>query len=113
MVIPSGCIVIWSGSIASIPSGWYLCNGSNGTPDLRNKFIVGAGSTYAVGASGGNTTHTHTFTTNSHDHTSPAGIDLGSGAAWNRTTDAKTDSGTTDSASSLPPYYALAFIMKG
>lgn len=41
-IIPSGVIVLWSGSIASIPSGWYLCNGSNGTPDLRNRFVVGA-----------------------------------------------------------------------
>lgn len=40
--IPSGLISMWSGTIASIPSGWYLCNGSNGTPDLRNKFVIGA-----------------------------------------------------------------------
>ena len=39
---PSGGIIMWSGTIATIPSGWYLCNGSNGTPDLRNRFIVGA-----------------------------------------------------------------------
>jgi hypothetical protein len=52
--VPSGCIVIWSGSSASIPSGWYLCNGSNSTPDLRDRFVVGAGSTYAVGNTGGN-----------------------------------------------------------
>lgn len=51
--VPSGFIGMWSGSIGSIPSGWYLCNGSNGTPDLRDRFIVGAGSTYAVGATGG------------------------------------------------------------
>lgn len=74
--IPSGGIIIWSGSSASIPSGWYLCNGSNGTPDLRNRFIVGAGSTYAVGATGGSAdaivvSHTHTGTTasnGSHTH---------------------------------------------
>jgi microcystin-dependent protein len=51
--IPSGVILLWSGSIASIPSGWYLCNGSNSTPDLRDRFVVGAGTTYAVGATGG------------------------------------------------------------
>ena len=39
---PSGGIIMWSGTIATIPSGWYLCNGSNGTPDLRNKFVIGA-----------------------------------------------------------------------
>src|SRR5574343_307799 len=41
---PSGVICWWSGSEASIPSGWYLCNGLNGTPDLRNRVVVGAGS---------------------------------------------------------------------
>ncbi len=40
-VFPSGGIIMWSGTVATIPSGWYLCNGSNGTPDLRNRFIVG------------------------------------------------------------------------
>lgn len=80
---PSGGIIIWSGSAASIPSGWLLCNGTSGTPDLRDRFVVGAGSTYAVGATGGAATitlstsdipsHTHTFsattsTDGSHDH---------------------------------------------
>jgi len=64
---PVGGIILWSGSVASIPSGWALCNGSNGTPDLRNRFVVGAGSTYAVDATGGSAdaiavSHTHTFT---------------------------------------------------
>lgn len=63
--IPSGGIIIWSGSAAAIPSGWLLCNGASGTPDLRNRFIVGAGSTYAVGATGGSAdaivvSHNHT-----------------------------------------------------
>jgi hypothetical protein len=48
--IPSGCIIIWSGAITSLPSGYVLCNGSNGTPDLRDKFVVGAGNSYVVGA---------------------------------------------------------------
>lgn len=75
-LVPSGGIIIWSGSSASIPSGWFLCNGSNSTPDLRDKFVVGAGSTYAVGATGGATTGTptinsYTLTTSdipSHSH---------------------------------------------
>ena len=50
---PAGGIIMWSGSIASIPTGFALCNGSSGTPDLRDRFIVGAGSTYAVNATGG------------------------------------------------------------
>jgi len=64
---PSGGIIIWSGSSASIPTGWVLCNGSNSTPDLRDRFVVGAGSTYAVGGTGGSAnaivvSHTHTTT---------------------------------------------------
>ena len=51
--IPSGGIIMWSGAVSAIPSGWVLCNGSNSTPDLRNRFVVGAGSTYAVNDTGG------------------------------------------------------------
>lgn len=70
---PTGGIIMWSGAINAIPSGWALCNGSNGTPDLRDRFVVGAGSSYAVGATGGNASttlveanlpaHTHSITT--------------------------------------------------
>ena len=68
--IPTGMISLWYGSIGSVPLGWYLCDGSNGTPDLRDRFVVGAGSTYSVGSTGGATTQT--LTTNqmpSHSHT--------------------------------------------
>ena len=51
--VPTGTVLPWYGQLADIPSGFALCNGSNGTPDLRNRFIVGAGSTYALGATGG------------------------------------------------------------
>jgi microcystin-dependent protein len=61
--IPIGGIILWSGAIASIPAGWNLCDGSAGTPDLRDRFVVGAGSSYAVGATGGvasnNLQHSH------------------------------------------------------
>jgi len=69
--MPSGGIIMWSGSVASIPSGWVLCDGNNGTPNLQDRFVVGAGSAYAVNATGGSSTttlsaanlpaHTHTF----------------------------------------------------
>jgi microcystin-dependent protein len=52
-VLPTGIIVMWNSTAASIPLGWQLCNGSNGTPDLRDRFIVGAGTTYAFGDTGG------------------------------------------------------------
>jgi len=68
--IPSGGIFLWSGSIGSIPAGYVLCNGSNGTPDLRDRFVVGAGSAYAVNATGGSAdavvvSHTHAATSTS------------------------------------------------
>ena len=76
--VPSGIIAVWSGAEGAIPSGWYLCNGSNGTPDLRNRFIVGAGSgsSYSIGNTGGSDTVTlstsqipaHSHTTNNHSH---------------------------------------------
>jgi hypothetical protein len=54
-LVPSGFIGLWHGSSGSIPSGWFLCDGTNGTPDLRDRFIVGAGGGYGVGATGGST----------------------------------------------------------
>ena len=71
--IPSGGIIMWNGLVVSIPSGWALCNGSNGTPDLRDRFIVGAGSTYAVGATGGSkdaivVSHSHSASVNDPGH---------------------------------------------
>ena len=51
--IPSGGIIIWSGASNAIPTGWVLCDGNNSTPDLRNRFIVGAGNSYNVGVTGG------------------------------------------------------------
>tara|TARA_Y100000004_G_scaffold188252_1_gene242115 strand:- start:1114 stop:2082 length:969 start_codon:yes stop_codon:yes gene_type:complete len=52
-VIPSGGIIIWSGAANAIPTGWVLCDGQNNTPDLRNRFVVGHGSNFAVDATGG------------------------------------------------------------
>jgi len=51
--IPSGSIIMWSGSIGAIPTGYVLCDGTNGTPNLKDSFVVGSGNTYAVGATGG------------------------------------------------------------
>lgn len=53
---PSGGIIIWSGSIAAVPTGWVLCDGNNSTPDLRDRFVVGAGQGYSVGDTGGSAT---------------------------------------------------------
>ena len=134
--VPAGGIIIWSGSQASIPTGWLLCNGTSSTPDLRDRFIVGAGSTYAVAASGGSAnailvSHTHTFTgtaLGTHQHTlGGAGIGLADGSnsgAWyngssnTSAVSAGTPAGTNSTEGSsatnanLPPYYALCYIMK-
>lgn len=77
--IPSGIITMWSGASSAIPDGWLLCDGNNNTPDLRDRFIVGAGNNYNVGATGGEATHklttsempshNHTFSGSSHTHT--------------------------------------------
>lgn len=56
--VPVGSILLWSGAVSNIPEHWALCNGQNGTPNLTNRFIVGAGGTYAVGATGGSDTVT-------------------------------------------------------
>jgi len=112
MALPKGIICLWYGSIASIPSGWSLCNGAGDTPDLRNRFVVGAGDTYAVDANGGSVNHQHTFTGDGHTHDFEAGLGVGAGTDIATTTSSKPVTGTTDNASSLPPYYALAYIMK-
>jgi microcystin-dependent protein len=85
-VLPTGIIVMWNSTAASIPAGWQLCNGSNGTPDLRGQFVVGAGGSYTPGDTGGASSvtlsanampiHTHELTgslttgsAGSHSHT--------------------------------------------
>ena len=162
-IVPAGVIVMWSGSVASIPSGWLLCDGTNSTPDLRDRFIVGAGSTYAVAATGGSAdatlvSHSHTFSgstggAGAHNHSlndpghahvynkrASNGIEttgtIGSYDTWKGETGVATSasgtgisingvgdhthsvSGTISTVGSsatnanLPPYYALAYIMK-
>lgn len=140
--VPAGIICMWSGSISNVPSGWALCNGQNGTPDLRNRFVVGAGSSYAVGATGGADsvtltaaqmpTHNHSATTataGGHSHTvrgrgqsGNSGLrDAGGGFTSTESTGtagAHThevtvgNSGGGQSHENRPPYYALAYIMK-
>ncbi len=106
-----GMIILWSGSIASIPTGFALCNGSNGTPDLRNNFVVGAGDTYPVDQQGGTDVHSHSSDA-THTHTIPAGTDIAAGFDYANQSDAPSKPDPTGNAGTIPPYYALAYIMK-
>jgi hypothetical protein len=135
--IPTGGIIIWSGSTGSIPSGWLLCDGTNGTPDLRDRFIIGAGNNYAVNATGGSAdaivvSHTHTATVTDPGHlhkwgsapvvsraAGTAGQYDGTGDTQNDTSTATTGitvsnatAGVSGTNANLPPYYALAYIQK-
>ena len=123
-IVPSGGIIMWSGAANAIPTGYALCDGNNNTPDLRNRFVVGAGSgsNYSVNDTGGADSvtltvnqipaHTHTYIdqyvaidngyrpwpANNNDC---AARDVNSGSA-----------GGGQSHENRPPYYALCFIMK-
>ena len=112
--IKHGMIVLWSGTFATIPAGWALCDGTHGTPNLADKFVSGAGVTTLPGVTGGAIAHEHTFTTDGHLHN----IDLGASISeavpkfYTNVTDYAQDTGTTELADNLPPFYALAYIMK-
>lgn len=148
----AGMIMMWSGTIATIPTGWVLCNGSNGTPDLRDRFIIGAsqdsggvartnvtGSLTQTGGSKDSIVVSHTHTASSsvtdpgHTHTANivneilAGgpfstvrsVPLGSGTIGMTTSTtgvtvstSVSSTGSSGTNANLPPYYALAFIMK-
>ena len=96
-LVPSGGIIMWSGAIGAIPSGWYLCDGTNGTPNLQNRFVVGAGDSYAVGDTGGADSvtlsstqipsHTHSFSgttssNGSHNHGAGFAYDVSAEAMY-------------------------------
>ena len=121
----SGMIILWSGAENAIPSGWVLCNGSNSTPDLRDRFVVGAGSAYSVGNTGGSSSVTLTVNQiPAHGHTIPrasgtetnfdnTGLRGGPGYYTNTAywlTSYNTGGGQAHE--NRPPYYALCYIMK-
>jgi hypothetical protein len=136
--MPIGGIIMWSGSILAIPAGYALCDGTSGTPDLRGRFIVGAGGSYSIGNTGGSETvtlttsqipaHTHGVSDPGHTHTlgrpiasSDSGtgaLDEGSGSAFTPVSSSSTtgisilSEGGGGSHENRPPYYALAYIMR-
>lgn len=107
-----GFIAYWHSSLGSIPAGWTLCNGENGTPDLLDQVIYGAGIT-PVGNSGGNVNHTHAFTGDGHTHKlGQAYQDFLEGADYDNLLASEPATGTTNNGSSLPPYHGLLPIME-
>jgi len=125
-IAPNGMITLWNGSIGSIPAYWRLCNGANGTPDLRDRFVVGAGNTYGVGNTGGQQSvtlllsqipsHQHDFLKRTAGHAGsgdeeafPGPFSYNDGSGTTIYTDFQGGSGSHENR---PPYYALCFIMK-
>jgi len=126
-IAPVGCILLWSGAKNNIPNGWALCDGNNGTPDLRDRFVVGAGGNYNVGDTGGEASHKLTESEMpSHRHSfSFKGADLK--GSWdndnyffdrsehypNNSNTGYTDyTGGNQPHENRPPFYALCYIMR-
>jgi len=140
LFIEPGLIVEWFGLSSGIPEGWALCDGTNGTPNLIDKFIIGAGSTYNIGNTGGSSDvilpeHNHTLTVStsgSHTHTTGVArgniFNAGSGALATPDASGTNATSTNDFSHShtvsistvgesgenknLPPYYTLFYIIK-
>jgi len=126
--VPVGGIIIWSGSVASIPAGWALCNGqtANGqlTPNLQDRFIIGAGNAYSPSNTGGLSAvqltisempaHTHTAANRSFN------ISGGGSGPWPMVGGSPNiggsislfNTGEDQAHENRPPYYALAYIMR-
>ncbi len=130
-MVPKGAIVIWSGSATEIPSGWVLCDGNNGTPDLRGRFVLGYGTvtddasqtkTYNVGDAGGEIDHTLSIAEMpKHNHSTQWKYFTGGGGSGftdpvNPNTDdyyvPTTYAGDDKAHNNMPPYYTLCYIMK-
>ena len=116
--VPSGCILLWSGASNAIPSGYVLCDGNNNTPNLQDRFVVGAGNTYAVDATGGSADATLV----SHSHSVRIGQSEDAGdrtlayhddsSGFTNETGLVNSEGSSATNANLPPYYALAYIIK-
>lgn len=121
--VPKGSIIIWTGSASDIPPGWALCDGQDGRPDLRDRFVLGGGGTHPVGETGGEETHTLTVAEMpGHKHnvvlsnTNYRWTDeITSGPLAVATKNASLDSsivGGSQPHENMPPYYVLCYIIK-
>ena len=120
---PIGTIVVWSGSLDNIPTGWALCDGEEGRPDLRGKFVLGAGGTYNPGAAGGSEEVKLTVEQMpSHSHSSASSSvtsKVNGDSSGNRTAISELrynyksgETGGGQTHPNMPPYYALCYIIK-
>lgn len=112
MEIESGQIVIWSGTEETIPAGYYLCDGDNGTPDLADLFPRCSDCDEAPDSVAGDYDHNHDFESYAHSHPIESGSGFDSGTAIAVETTEETASGVTDNVSCVPPFFALYYIMK-
>lgn len=108
----SGMIIAWAGAVVDIPPGFVLCDGNNGTPDLRDRFMLGAGGSFSPGETGGQNSHQHNYG-GATDVPSGSPVSVGSGGG---NAAAPTHShdfiGQTSSEANIPEFYALCWIMK-
>jgi len=107
-----GVIVMWHGAWDDIPDGWALCDGTNGTPNLQNRFVTHAPIEPLMNTTGGSTGHKHEFTADIHRHDLAEGALVAAGANFDNKTKFDPVTGETNIKSHYPPYYFLAFIMK-
>ena len=111
-MIPVGLIICFDTLIAPIPPGWLVCDGDNGTPDLRNFLIHGQADGLDPGPGETESTHTHVIDDGSHTHEFTGGNKIESGDDRAGVWEAKGLDGTTDASTSLPPFHSLIFIIK-
>jgi len=107
-----GKIFLWSGAVVDIPAGWALCNGTLGTPDLRDKFVPGSGDSYNPNDEGGILLHWHDLVASGLMHWFLSGNEINPGVNVNRKTKTHLLFSQAWGGDTLPTYYSLAFIMK-
>lgn len=121
--VPVGTIVIWSGTADNIPTGWALCDGQDGRPDLRDKFVLGAGTAHSVGSTGGSETvtltvdqmpeHSHAMVNAPYTNANKYGNEGQTKPVWAGVNTKETGkTGSSQPHPNMPPYYALCYIIK-